>query len=113
MRRFMKCHAVFVLQLMSGATAALGRPLDRFVDGAGRRARLTEAAVDGCDFYRPLALFPLWERTFSRQELLDEALTPRPAAMPDAIEKAVARTPGRRQAAQGFDATFKTTQALR
>jgi tetratricopeptide (TPR) repeat protein len=26
MRRFMKCHAVFVLQLMSGATAALGRP---------------------------------------------------------------------------------------
>jgi hypothetical protein len=29
------------------------------------------------------------------------------------FEKAVARTPGRRQAAQGFDATFKTTQALR
>jgi tetratricopeptide (TPR) repeat protein len=26
MRRFLKCHAVFVLQLMSGATAALGRP---------------------------------------------------------------------------------------
>ncbi|HXI56860.1 MAG TPA: ankyrin repeat domain-containing protein [Polyangia bacterium] len=55
--------------------AALGRPLDRFVDGVGRGARLTAAAADGCDFYRPLALFPLWERTFSRQELLDEALT--------------------------------------
>lgn len=55
--------------------AALGRPLDRFVEGAGHGARLTETAAAGCDFYRPLTLFPLWERTFSRQELLDEALT--------------------------------------
>jgi ankyrin repeat protein len=51
--------------------AALGRPIDRFVDGD----RLTPQAAEGTDFYRPLPLFPSWERTHDRQELLDEALT--------------------------------------
>jgi len=50
--------------------AALGRPLDRFLDGE----RLTPAAAEGCDFYRPLPVFPEWQRTNDRQELLDEAL---------------------------------------
>lgn len=50
--------------------AALGRPLDRFVDGGA----LTERAAEGTDFYRPLLLFPEWSRTNSKQELLDEAL---------------------------------------
>ncbi len=53
------------------AAAALGRPIDRFVDGQ----RLISQASEGVDFYRPLMLFPKWERSNSRQELLDEALS--------------------------------------
>jgi ankyrin repeat protein len=53
------------------SAAALNRPLQRFIaDG-----ELTPQAAHGCDFYRPLPVFPLWERTYSRQELLDEALS--------------------------------------
>lgn len=51
--------------------AALGRSIDRFVDGQ----RLAPRASEGTDFYRPLTVFPVWERTNSRQELLDEALS--------------------------------------
>ena len=51
--------------------AALNRPIDRFVSGD----ELTPHAAEGTDFYRPLELFPVWERTNSRQELLDEALS--------------------------------------
>ena len=50
---------------------ALGRTLDRFVDGD----LLTPQATEGVDFYRPLTIFPEWSRTNGRQELLDEALT--------------------------------------
>lgn len=53
------------------AAAALGRSLERFVDGQ----RLTPQASEGTDFYRPFIVFPAWERTNSRQELLDEALS--------------------------------------
>ena len=49
----------------------LGRNLDPFVDGD----RLTPQAAEGVDFYRPLTIFPEWNRTNSRQELLDEALS--------------------------------------
>jgi ankyrin repeat protein len=52
-------------------SAALNRPIDRFVSGR----ELMPQAAEGTDFYRPLEVFPLWERTNSRQELLDEALT--------------------------------------
>ena len=52
------------------AAAALGRDLARFVAGDD----LTEAAYAGLDFYAPV-FFPVWERTFSRQETLDEALS--------------------------------------
>jgi ankyrin repeat protein len=51
--------------------AALNRPIDRFVAGD----ELAPQASEGTDFYRPLLLFPEWERTNSRQELLDEALS--------------------------------------
>ncbi len=50
---------------------ALGRNLDRFVDGD----HLSPQAPEGVDFYRLLPIFPEWNRTNSRQELLDEALT--------------------------------------
>ena len=51
--------------------AALGESLDRFLcDGA-----LTPEAIQGLDFYRPIAAFPVWERSYDRQEVLDEALT--------------------------------------
>ncbi len=50
--------------------AALGNELDRFVDGAS----LTAEAYDGLDFYAPV-FFPTWERTKTRQEVLDEALS--------------------------------------
>ena len=53
------------------AAAALGRSIDRFVDGEN----LTPQASDGTDFYRPYAPFPVWQRTNDRQELLDEALS--------------------------------------
>ena len=52
------------------AAAALGRDLDRFVDGN----ELTSTAYMGLDFYAPV-FFPLWDRRFSRQEVLDEALS--------------------------------------
>ena len=52
------------------SAAALGTDLERFVAGEG----LTPAASAGLDFYAPV-FFPMWERTFSRQEILDEALS--------------------------------------
>lgn len=51
--------------------AALGRPLERFFYGSV----VTAEARVGCQFYRPSPGFPEWQRTFSQQELLDEALT--------------------------------------
>ena len=50
--------------------AALGNDLSRFVNGDG----LTPQAHFGLDFYAP-ELFPTWNRTFERREVLDEALT--------------------------------------
>ena len=50
--------------------AALGRDIDRFVNGD----ELTPAASTGLDFYAPV-FFPTWNRTKSRQEVLDEALS--------------------------------------
>ena len=50
--------------------AALGNDLDRFVDGTA----LTPEAYRGLDFYAP-EFFPTWDRTHSRQEVLDEALS--------------------------------------
>ena len=52
------------------AAAALGNDLDRFVDGV----ELTPDAYRGLDFYAP-EFFPTWNRTCSRQEVLDEALS--------------------------------------
>ena len=51
--------------------AALGRELDAYFvgDEPNRRARV------GLDFYRPFSIFPSWERSYSRQEILDEALS--------------------------------------
>ena len=51
------------------AAAALGRDLGRFVADDD----LTDAAYAGLDFYAPV-FFPDWRRTYSRQEVLDEAL---------------------------------------
>jgi ankyrin repeat protein len=51
--------------------AALGRKLDRFFNNN----QLTSSAKQGLDFYRALKVFPFWERNFSRQEILDEALS--------------------------------------
>ncbi len=51
--------------------AAMGRPLERFFEAG----ELTPEATLGLDFYRPGEGFPVWERTLSRQEVLDEALT--------------------------------------
>ena len=50
--------------------AALGSPLDRFVD----KDELAEQAYQGLDFYAPV-FFPQWQRSKGRQEVLDEALT--------------------------------------
>ena len=52
------------------SAAALGADLDRFVDGGS----LTPAACTGLGFYAPV-FFPEWNRSFSRQEVLDEALS--------------------------------------
>ena len=52
------------------AAAALGDDLGRFVDGD----ELTPDAYRGPDFYAP-EFFPTWDRTRSRQEVLDEALS--------------------------------------
>jgi ankyrin repeat protein len=51
--------------------AALGRPLERFFNGSV----VTSEARVGCEFFRPSLGFPEWPRSFSQQELLDEALT--------------------------------------
>ena len=51
------------------AAAALGRDLGRFVADDD----LTDAAYAGLDFHAPV-FFPDWRRTYSRQEVLDEAL---------------------------------------
>ena len=53
------------------ARAALNQSLERFFEGDGLRPQ----AADGNDFYRPSLVFPVWERTNRRQELLDEALS--------------------------------------
>lgn len=53
------------------SAAGLGRDLDRFLDGT----KLREEARRGLEFYRPLPAFPVWDRQFTRQEILDEALT--------------------------------------
>ena len=52
------------------AAAALGDDLGRFVDGD----ELTPDAYRGLDFYAP-EFFPAWDRTRSRQEVLDESLS--------------------------------------
>lgn len=52
------------------AAAALGNDISRFVDGDD----LKPQAYAGLDFYAPV-FFPVWERTKSRQEVLDEALS--------------------------------------
>ena len=51
--------------------AAMGGGLDRFFHAG----RLTDSAKLGLDFYRPLKVFPVWQRQFSHQEVLDEALS--------------------------------------
>ena len=53
------------------AAASLGQDLGRFVGADGE---LAAAASDGLGFYAPV-FFPTWERTLSRQEVLDEALS--------------------------------------
>lgn len=50
--------------------AALGQNMQRFLDGD----KPTPAATRGLDFYAP-SFFPTWQRTLSRQEVLDEALS--------------------------------------
>ncbi len=51
--------------------AALGHDIERFLnDGV-----LNNDATEGLDFYGPLIYFPRWQRSLSRQEVLDEALT--------------------------------------
>ena len=53
------------------AAASLGQDLSRFVDPGDE---LTPGAREGLGFYAPV-FFPSWERTLSRQEVLDEALS--------------------------------------
>ncbi len=53
------------------AAASLGQDLGRFVAADGE---LTAAAREGLGFYAPV-FFPSWNRTLSRQEVLDEALS--------------------------------------
>ena len=52
------------------AAGALGRDLGRFFDGEN----LTADASEGLDFYAPI-FFPTWQRTFEKQEVLDESLS--------------------------------------
>ena len=52
------------------SAAALGADVHRFFDGE----QLTQDATFGLDFYAPV-FFPDWRRTFSRQEVVDEALS--------------------------------------
>jgi len=51
--------------------AALGRELDAYFAGDEPNPR----ARAGLDFYRPFSIFPPWPRSYSRQEILDEALS--------------------------------------
>lgn len=51
--------------------AALGRNLEEYFSGD----ELGSRAKDGLDFYRPFLIFPAWQRSYSRQEILDEALS--------------------------------------
>ena len=51
--------------------AALGENLARFFE----RGQLTDQAIVGLDFYAPLVYFPKWQRRYSREEVLNEALT--------------------------------------
>jgi ankyrin repeat protein len=51
--------------------AALGLSLEPFLAGS----EVLPSALVGLDFYRPLEVFPVWERTLARQEVLDEALS--------------------------------------
>ncbi|MBT3425899.1 MAG: hypothetical protein HOL98_13515 [Gammaproteobacteria bacterium] len=51
--------------------AAMGGNLDRFFDAD----QLTVQAKLGLDFYRPLKIFPVWQRHYCYQEILDEALS--------------------------------------
>lgn len=54
--------------------AGLGRSLARFINSEDGN-ELSPEASKGTEFYRPLLLFPQWQREYGRQELLDEALT--------------------------------------
>lgn len=51
------------------AAAALGGDIDRFVEGED----LASESYEGLDFYAPV-FFPTWERSKTRQEVVDEAL---------------------------------------
>jgi len=51
--------------------AALGRDLGPYHS----EGVLNERAATGLDCYKPIAAFPDWNRTYERQEILDEALT--------------------------------------
>ena len=51
--------------------SALGHNIGTFFSGQ----ELIAQASEQVDFYRPIPQFPEWERTNSRQELLDEALS--------------------------------------
>ncbi|MCB1050272.1 MAG: ankyrin repeat domain-containing protein [Acidobacteria bacterium] len=52
--------------------AGLGQPIDLFFQTDGS---LVPSAITGLSFYRPFDFFPEWQRTYSRQEVVDEALT--------------------------------------
>lgn len=50
---------------------ALGANLARFFEGG----QLTDQAIVGLDFYPPLVYFSKWQRRYSREEVLNKALT--------------------------------------
>ena len=76
------CYALFYAKAYMGevldpvypdnlrTAAALGNDIRRFVDGS----ELTPQAYVGLGFYAPV-FFPVWNRTGTRQEVLDEALS--------------------------------------
>ena len=76
------CYALFYAKAYMGevldpvypdnlrAAAALGNDIRSFVDGS----ELTSQAYVGLDFYAPV-FFPVWNRTGTRREVLDEALS--------------------------------------
>lgn len=53
------------------SAAALGRELHHFFEGE----QLSDQAKTGLEFYRPIPAFPEWNRTLSREEVINEALT--------------------------------------